>query len=580
MSLAFFLKFFGNVYVYRSKGKCRRFLDDGVFPQIADFHSVEEWRDSLEKTYLIIKKNADKLQSQKLDIFYASITVEQNVVFYQNITNEFEQFILFETLVNHYDSKKIIVEYPFLKYLRNSHPELLSQDLPQVLTNNFLDYINLLFSHTLVFLKAIYRCVVKPEASTAKNKNYKYISTGISPTEHPIKEGELNFSWLVENKIISSEDILYILSAPADENSQDFLKKRNINYISKRNLLTVLPLKERINIFFDILLNYLGSIFFLSYKEAFVFTSMVEGRCWHSLVKHFNPKFYLFSISAGWPEPNEVPLLNQMGVTTINWLYSSAEFGYRKDADFSDLNIRFSFQASKEIWVWNSLTKQLFEKRSINSYGNKIKVIGPMLNGDWGPLKNKTRGNHPFTITIFDMSPMKTRMRLEYGAGPFCPPEMVESFYKGIRRLFEVYPEINIEIKTKRNNDPKTYYTIESLEYLRELKSDRIKIFPTNTTPYLALQKSDMVISVPYSSPSLLALAIGIPSCYFESTSITTNTFNKAFDNGITIHTEEDLIKRVDLVMKKEIQMERYYSTNHIDRISFEEMEQNLKNNL
>jgi polysaccharide biosynthesis PFTS motif protein len=570
------------VHVYRTKGRCSRFLDNKTFPRIHDFYSIEEWREALETAYTLIKAHSDKLQTISVRINYGSASVKHEVNFYQNFVNDFEQLILFAVLASHYDCERVLIDYPLLRYTRKNHPELLTGLKARVLSNNVSNYLEIFSAQFINFLKIIYKTLRSKKKNTAECKKYKYISSGISPSEHPTKEENLNFSWMVENKLIDARDILYLLNADADETSSTFLRKEHINYTNKKELLTFLPIKDRLLLIFGLLPSIFISFFSLSYKQAFIFNATLEGRCWFFLSKYLKPEFYLFSISAGWPEPYETPILNHLGIKTINWLYSSAEFGYLKeDHAFTDLNIRFSFQESKEIWVWNSLTKQLFEKRSINSYGNKIKVIGPMMNGSWKQLKNKQSDHsRPFTITIFDMSPMKTDVRLQFGAGPFCPPEMVEEFYIGIRKLIEVYPTIYVEIKSKRGTDPKYYSRLETLEFLQQSNNSRVKFFASSVTPYVAIKESDLIISIPYSSPTLLGLSLGIPAFFYDPTNIAVSTFNKAFESGLTIHNIDDLIKLVDKAMKKELKMENYYTTEHIDRISLEEMETRIKNNL
>ncbi|MDH4468317.1 MAG: hypothetical protein QE271_09675, partial [Bacteriovoracaceae bacterium] len=180
-------------------------------------------------------------------------------------------------------------------------------------------------------------------------------------------------------------------------------------------------------------------------------------------------------------------------------------------------------------------------KRALtNDQKNKIIVIGPILNGKFINFpKNKVKTEH-LTIAMFDLTPMKVRIRTNFGEGPFCSIEQQTNFYQAALSLFENFPDIRIIMKTKRSENHQIFDYVDSYKKFIKIKSSRIIFDRANGNPYQTLSKANLVISVPFTSPTMLALSFGIPAVYYDPINLCTNTFQNVFQD-ITIKSEAKL---------------------------------------
>ncbi len=234
------------------------------------------------------------------------------------------------------------------------------------------------------------------------------------------------------------------------------------------------------------------------------------------------------------------------------WFYSAGEFLYsQKDKNFQDLSVRYCIFESDELWVWSQQVKDIFSKRLLlKEDAHKIFISGPILNGNWNQLSQQKDKTSPFTLCIFDLTPMNARRRLTYGEGPFCNAELQEKLYQAVFKLHEEFPKIDIQIKTKRKQNPLLYDISPSLMKLAELKLPRIHFLDAHSDPYQAIAAADLVISTPYTSPTMLALAFGRKAIYYDPIQLCQYSFQNIFQK-ITVQSQAELIQLVQNMMNK-----------------------------
>lgn len=579
LPLAFFLKFFGNVFVYKYRGFCHRFLRTNFFPSINDFSDVDQWSQQKEATFERLKRDFNNLKDPFMYIQSCGLKVELENLYLQNFAIEYEQYLFFLTLVKNHQGKNIAISTVFRSFLKQHHPNFLSDEQNiHFLPGAFLDTLHIKYLTFLEYLKAFYRLflirVQKKDIS-----QYKYLCTGISPSEYPSSSSDLNFAWLVSNNIVPAKDILYILQSPATEKEISFLNNENINFVSINELYSNLPSKVKIKITFDLILAFLKSLFLYNHKKNFKEKSFISVRVWHEIFKIISPQYLICSFSSGWPENPEVTLCKSLKIKYIQWLYSSGEFMYSKTPrPFRDIGIRFSINEASEIWVWNNLVKLLFDERLFpKNPAINIKVMGPILNGNWNVFTEKIdsdflKKNNSMTVAVFDLTPMKPRMRLNFGEGPFCNTELQEKFYQGILKLYHHFPHIKFIIKTKRFHNAEMYDLVPSLKKLLELNSERIDFPSAKSSPYKAIAEADLTISIPYTSPTMLALSLGRKGLYYDPINLCASTFKGAFD-PFTVKNEESLINEVSNYSLEPSEI-------FFEPISFLEMKKRIQNAL
>jgi polysaccharide biosynthesis PFTS motif protein len=302
----------------------------------------------------------------------------------------------------------------------------------------------------------------------------------------------------------------------------------------------------------------------------------LQNRLWLAIFKNIKPAYFCYSFSAGWPEPYEVAVANALGIKTINWFYGTSEFGYTKTlATFNDCNVRFAVRAAQELWVWNPLIKDLIEKRSFLPSQSHIEVVGPILNGNWNLINETSAKNQSFTIAVFDITPMKPRMRLQHGEGPYCDAEMQDRIYQTVFKIHQLFPSVRLLIKTKRANNPQMFESQPTLTKLLSSNLDRIEFLTPNSDPYLAIQEADLVISTPYTSPSMLALSMGRKGLFYDPTRTANYTFKNAFKN-LTVSCEEDLISLISEALKGSAEFNQRFDSKLFPFIKPSTITQNL----
>lgn len=582
LPLAFILQLVGDVFVFKYRGACQRFLNRGPFHSIQDFTDVDQWVQAKQYAY-------EKIRNSALIQFLGDQNVKSDSValkrrFIQQLCIDYEAYFLFCTLVHNYVGPKYVVNFTFREFLWKNHPHILHVSEVQARTIHYAHFSRfyLLFDWLYEVLKTVYRILKYAHWKFDFNRKFQYLYTGISPIEYPQGPCGLDFTWLTINKIVESEDILYILDAIPSSVTRDYLKTRHINFVLKNDLLASLPIRVKANILIYLLTQFFKILLHVDYKNVFQAKTLLQSFIWEEILKQQRPSFFIYSFSAGWPEIPATLACQRTQVKSIVWFYSSGEFLYSEAwKEFKDLSVRYCIFNADEMWVWNSAVKKLFSQRLlVPSDISKIQVVGPILTGDWSRLKNVTlKGKmDAFTISVFDLSPMKVNVRLNYGEGPFCNQTLQEEFFKGILTLYKKFPEIEFIIKTKRDYDPAVYDLVSTLEYLLKSKLPRIRFSNSHMNIYDVIAESDLIISTPFTSPTVLAAALGKQALYYDPIHLCNFSFQQVFEL-MTIKSEKSLIEYVQTLLEGG-SASADFSSKMIEKINWREVEQNLKRRL
>jgi polysaccharide biosynthesis PFTS motif protein len=577
LPLAILLKFFGQVYVFKYKGLCQVFLKSEFFPSVPDFNSVDQWREAKGRAFQNLKNRFKLKESAKLGGKIQNLSFKNEKIYLQHFFKEYEQYVFLQQLARNLGPSSIVLGSSFSAYLKSNYPELIEPGRNWNFVFSYLDSCFLIFEYKLNFIKTAVK-FYRPQSDKFELRQFNYVFTGISPVEYPDTDGSLNFAWPVLNKLLRSEDCLFVLDLEPNAKSKKQLDKFKIQYVTRSRLINSLGGFEKLAILFQSSLKeiFIWNFYFNNFRQ----NNFLSNRIWYSIFKKIKPTHFIFSFSSGWPELHEVSIANALGIKTINWFYGTSEFGYvSQDIEFSDDSVRFSIRECAELWIWNPLLKSLIEKRSFVKSENEIVVVGPLLNGDWRVFQKEIPHRKSFKIAIFDITPMKTRMRLQYGEGPYCNYEMQNRIYESVVEILKKFPQVEILIKTKRAENPLIFDSIPALVKLQELNSDRIQFLPFNSNPYLGIQEADLVISTPFTSPSILALILGKCGLFYDPIGIARGTFQKAFRN-LTVYSEEELFKAIEQQIEGKATFKNRYSLEHFPEISIAQMEKNIKGRL
>jgi polysaccharide biosynthesis PFTS motif protein len=122
--------------------------------------------------------------------------------------------------------------------------------------------------------------------------------------------------------------------------------------------------------------------------------------------------------------------------------------------------------------------------------------------------------NYNFVITIFDVTPYLNANSIDFYTFDLCAKFLLET----IKAVNDVEKdlgfEILIQVKSKRqrssNHDSRYFDLLDSLT-----SRPSIVLLSENVNLYNLIYESDLVVSIPFTSPAFVAKELETPSCYF-----------------------------------------------------------------
>ena len=122
-----------------------------------------------------------------------------------------------------------------------------------------------------------------------------------------------------------------------------------------------------------------------------------------------------------------------------------------------------------------------------------------------------------FVVTIFDVSPYLNADKRDFYTSPLCENFLLDvvAAARGLER--EIGINIRIQLKSKRQrsrkHDPQYFDLLQSLS-----THSSVILLSENLNLYNLIYESDLVVSIPFTSPALVATELDTPSCYFLET--------------------------------------------------------------
>jgi len=390
----------------------------------------------------------------------------------------------------------------------------------------------------------------------------KIFWAGISPAEIPSSDNKLSFLWPVQSGYSSADDTLFFLPVDPDMAQANYLKKFRTNYVRKTAVFSCIGLHVKIRLFFRILYLVVPDLF-RSNNISNIMRSRYVSRAlpWCELIELFQPKAHFTTTSSSWPEGPELAVLKAYGIKSIIWAYSANSIHYTtSDQNYRDLSLERSILIADEFWVWNAAFKRWLENRQVVDpvYQPKFLVKGPLMCGN---IKNLLRPSaevrksiglprEGFFIGVFDLPGVSEKWQNKYGGGPpMVTVEYSESFFCGIKRVLEVFPQVSIVLKLKRElGDSFRSYPEALLELIDPngvwLKNNRLFLLEPSVDPFIPIAACDGAIGVPFTSPILAAIASGKNGIYFDGLSKVGYPSAPSL-KLITVNNEQDLLLAV-----------------------------------
>lgn len=499
------------IYHQSSLGKKYNFLKN--CRQIDDYKCPDQWIECLELSYLDV------------NTFFKENGPIEGLVPYSTadmLTKRYEDLKCFQNLClndKDYQNNKSIICMPFYSHLK------LFDSLS--FTTNFFTYLDSL-NETRVNLIDNLKHVFTILASLAhrvSDEDVRTIVSGVSQTEVPISRSSLNAFWLTDDEILPLSDTVYYFPS---------LKKishkgaRTINNISMCAELDFLARIKMLSIKIKLLLI---SIFCFNLEKNFILKNMFLVELWKNFYEIKKFKNYISNISELSPCGTHVETLHDLGVSTILWSYSY--YGSRASIKkkFSGECLNLSFARFSHIFLWDQKLIDLFKSCEINFSNKRAKqyfISGPLANGS---IKHFSYSQdvalealqlelpkERILVSVFDLPAWKDSIRRDTGTGLFTTLKIQNSFYEGVYKLICSNRNIVALVKTKRKstNVEMPFWFKKLVEHSR---NGNVIILEESTSPILLIKASDIVLTTPFTSPSLIAENLGVKSFYFDPSS-------------------------------------------------------------
>lgn len=290
---------------------------------------------------------------------------------------------------------------------------------------------------------------------------------------------------------------------------------------------------------------------FLLWSIASVLISifdLIRGRWWHPLI--LNQAVLAKQMSLALPESvaREYLFHNENLLYRPLWTYEAEKRGAEITMYFYSTNIEgFKTNGSdmepfyaqrclnwKRYLVWNEFQANFV--RQLTGLDGEVEAVGPIWFSDIDETLNTMDDR---VIAVFGVTPHRTSQRFFHGISfDYYSPKNCIKF---LDDAFEAAKQQNYKCVVKAKRDAGSFLD-KSYGYFiknRLQDSEIIEINPAKAA-LAVIEKSTMVISMPFTSTALIAKDLGIPTCYYDPSGILYLNDKAAHDIQI-IQTPEQL---------------------------------------
>tara|TARA_B100000242_G_scaffold294328_1_gene276406 strand:+ start:1344 stop:2891 length:1548 start_codon:yes stop_codon:yes gene_type:complete len=377
---------------------------------------------------------------------------------------------------------------------------------------------------------------------------------------NPIEKGVLNQDCIyldnIPENIITSFDSNYIinwfrknLKNKISEHNNIIISSGNNNKYIKDdenkvfiwNPLSTLKSKRHILSFsiwyFRALFLGLIDIFISEGYRSFLLTESIKTKVF--IINNFNSCFkYLYFHNTNWIyRPLWTYTAEQNGAKNVLYFYSANLVHFSNQFHEKDL---FSYGWESNTWsnyyVWDFYMKKFLEI-PLENPNIEINGIVPFFN-KYIDLPAYNIKKNSKVIAIFDVQPVRDSFFQALHQYPYYTPENCIKFMADILEICEEF-DYTVIYKGKRsigsNLHPKYRFFIEGIS------SKNFFNAPTETPPQQIIELSNAVISLPFTSTSIIANNLNFKTCFYEPTGKI--KYSELHTHGIPIFSSKEELR-------------------------------------
>lgn len=372
-----------------------------------------------------------------------------------------------------------------------------------VLAFLFWGYGILYFFKTLFF-------AFKNKKNSSKKRYIYFDKINRNNLPSPYKDGQSYdiITWFINYFKVKDMDIAFPVKNYKNKkyfSNNLFFKREPFElYLKKSNFFKILV--HSLKIIFSSLMSFKWSNWILLLEDLKANFFKLSGDQKKALTKYLVPNSITFY------RPIWTYYAEKSGTKVISYFYSVSEVYTLKKNNFIHYN-HLRLMNWPIIYVWDKFQKMKISNLLLSK--SKLQVVGPI----------------PFSTTNKDILTTKKPMLSIFDIDP-----IVQSIHFGISTLIDLdtnNPDIHIKfiediihtfsdryvivIKPKRG--AKKYYSPKYLNYLKEVdKLKNVKVASHLVSPHRIISKSNLIISFPFTSTSIIAKNFNIPTFYYDPT--------------------------------------------------------------
>ena len=318
------------------------------------------------------------------------------------------------------------------------------------------------------------------------------------------------FSWYnkkyIKEKLIKP-DIFVKFNFKKNEYTKNFkIKYSKYPYPSLTSFNKLIFIINYFLLFFKIVIN----IFLFNYKKIILTDERVHEIYVKRLEKKNLAYEYLFNIGDFIYRPLWTYEIENFSKITL-YNYSGSFLGHKRLGTYPPDEVGLKSINWPNILQWSEKYNIFLEER-VNQKLN-LKLVSPIWLHDkkiYLNLKNNKK-----TISVFDVPPSSILRKCELNANLYRTTNCSKKFLNDIVKFSKEF-NIDIYFKNKRKLDNR--YTSKSYQiFLEKLVSqDLINFIDPITSPFRLIEETDMNISIPFTSTSLVGKYLNKPSCFYD----------------------------------------------------------------
>jgi polysaccharide biosynthesis PFTS motif protein len=401
----------------------------------------------------------------------------------------------------------------------------------------------LLFMQTI---GAIICNAIDNRKNSKETKNYKLGISIIAP-KRQFRGNQRGVDFLVDNKKIFPEDVIYIPLVAIDENQKKWLEELGSDiamlprlglYFSNWDVwarLFLLSFKKRVFPRCD-LIELVSILFFTYYR----WKKLLDRKRIENFITHSDfPNSHIARNIA----------LNQKGTTT--WYFTDASnFGHGFRTTNSKWNCHpfWAYQAYDNLVTWNEDLVEYFSRHP-ESYRNSH-VVGSL----WSNHVERCKDKSQFLENFFKKDVICDKFIIvafssTYTINSFTSYNEGISFSIHMERLAMDFDDVLILLKEKKDKafhrkvDPVKGNAL-NLQYEKMNKHPRIAVCSNKLDTSKAMGISDLCISFPYTSTTNEAIGFGIPAIWHDPKGHYRETPYAKY-GGLVTHGYEELRQKI-----------------------------------